>query len=136
MNSDFLDAHEGHWDDAELLKGETRLANADHMYGLSAECGLKRLMICFGMPLAASGDPLRQDRQHADGVWARFETYRSGHHNGAGYVLPELNPFSDWNVNQRYAAHYEFDNPRVLAHRGGAETVRELVRKARKEGLI
>jgi len=40
---DFLDAHERHWEDAELLFGNRRWANADHLYGLAAECGLKAL---------------------------------------------------------------------------------------------
>ncbi len=43
MQADFLDAHERHWQDAELLLTNQRLANADHLYGMSAECGLKRL---------------------------------------------------------------------------------------------
>jgi hypothetical protein len=136
MNSDFLDAHERHWEDAELLKGEGRLANADHMYGMSAECGLKRLMIGFGMTLDSSGLPPDKDRKHADAIWDRFEAYRSGHHNGAGYALPPRNPFTDWDVSQRYAARKEFEHARVVAHWGAAETVKKLVRKARKEGLI
>lgn len=37
----FVDAHRRHWDDAELLLGNARWANADQMYGFSAECGLK-----------------------------------------------------------------------------------------------
>jgi hypothetical protein len=49
MQADFLDAHERHWQDAELLLTNQRLANADHLYGMSAECGLKRLMLAFGM---------------------------------------------------------------------------------------
>ncbi len=35
MNADFLDAHERHWDDAEILLAQNSLPNADHLYGLS-----------------------------------------------------------------------------------------------------
>ena len=35
----FLDAHNRHWKDAELLFCRARLANADQLYGFSAECG-------------------------------------------------------------------------------------------------
>jgi hypothetical protein len=42
MNTDFLDAHERHHDDADHLHANARHANADHLYGVSAECGLKR----------------------------------------------------------------------------------------------
>ena len=38
-----------HWEDAELLFSEKRLANADHLYGFSAECGLKAVMEALGM---------------------------------------------------------------------------------------
>lgn len=49
MVTDFMDAHHRHWEDAELLFNASRWANADHHYGMVAECGLKRLMIVFGM---------------------------------------------------------------------------------------
>jgi len=63
---DFYDAHERHWVDAELLRDKERWANADHLYGFAAECGLKRLMLAFGMTLDASGKPSeREDRTHA-----------------------------------------------------------------------
>jgi len=135
MNCDFLDAHERHWEDAELLNEKERLANADHLYGMSAECGLKRLMICFGMSVGASGLPPDSDRKHADGIWDRFDAYRHGHPQGAGYALPTNNPFANWKAGQRYAAREGFDKSLVLAHREGAEIVRHMVAKARKEGL-
>ena len=49
MNTDFLDAHKRHWADAELLYNEDRWANADHLYGMAAECGLKRLILLFAL---------------------------------------------------------------------------------------
>lgn len=74
MQADFLDANERHWDDAEHLFQAQRWANADHLYGIAAECGLKRLMLAFGMPYDAVRDrPANaQDRVHAEGCWARF----------------------------------------------------------------
>jgi len=51
MTADFLDAHERHWTDAEILFAQGRFANADHLYGLSAECGLKWLMRCSACQL-------------------------------------------------------------------------------------
>lgn len=50
MEPDFLDAHERHWNDAELLFGAKRPANADRSYRVAAESGLKGLMQAFGMP--------------------------------------------------------------------------------------
>lgn len=137
MNTDFLDAHDRHWQDAGLLFESTRMANADHLYGMAAECGLKRLMVAFGMPIGSDGGPTDEsDRIHANHAWVRYEAYRSGHHEGASFALPTTNPFRDWNVSQRYANQCNFDHKRVDSHRLGAEAVRKLIGKARKEGLI
>lgn len=138
MQSDFLDASDRHWQDAEQLFNSERWANADHLYGLAAECGLKRLMLVFGMSFDTEGNmPKRKsDRRHVDGVWNRYDTYRSGHHEGADYVLPSENPFQNWDIGQRYANQSNFDQQRANSHRSGAIVVRELLRKARLEGLI
>lgn len=138
MQSDFLDAHHRHWQDAEQLFEAERWANADQLFGMAAECGLKKLMLVFDMPFDASEDsPQRKsDRKHADGIWARYETYRSGHHQGANYGLAANNPFQNWHVSQRYAKQSHFDQTRVEPHRNGACEVRQLIRKAQLEGLI
>lgn len=137
MQADYLDAHDRHWNDAECLFQMQRWANADHLYGLAAECGLKRLMLAFGMPYDNARDrPGKQeDRVHADGIWARFESYRCGHHHGARYALPP-NPFANWKVAQRYAHQSNFDGQRAAAHQAGANAVHDLIRQAQQEGLI
>jgi hypothetical protein len=138
MQADFLDAHERHWGDAEFLFQSQRWANADHLYGMATECGLKQLMLAFDMPYDSARDRPEKDkdRKHADGIWMRFETYRGGHYRGAGYVLPSFNPFQDWDVSQRYAHRSSFDQARVRSHQAGARQVLELVRKAQREGLL
>jgi hypothetical protein len=138
VQADFLDAHERHWDDAERLLDAQRWANADHLFGMAAECGLKRLMLAFGMHYDTARDRPTQspDRQHANSIWARFESYRSGHHQGAGYALTTPNPFANWDVGQRYAHQSNFDQARVQAHQAGANLIRQLVQKAKREGLI
>ena len=138
MQSDFHDAHKRHWRDAERLFSARRWANADHLYGLAAECGLKRLMRAFGMPFDAGRDRPQQDsdRKHADGVWARYDTYRAACRQGANYGLPPSNPFQNWNISQRYAHQREFDQERVDDHREGAKQVQELLNRASIEGLL
>lgn len=138
MQADFMDAHERHWEDAQRLFQAQRWANADHLYGMAAECGLKRLMLAFGMPFDTVKDRPRErsDQVHADGIWARFESYRSGHYQGTAYALPADNPFSNWNVSQRYAHQSHFDQAHAQAHQSGADIVRKLIKQARKEGLI
>jgi hypothetical protein len=142
MNADFLDAHYRHWEDAETLFVSSRLANADHLYGVAAECGLKSLMIVFGMQIDPNkeGTPTdARDRVHImdskkDSAWDRYESYRYGK-VAVSYALP-VNPFLDWDVSQRYANRSEFDEVRVKKHENGARLVQELINIAKKEGLL
>lgn len=138
MTTDFHDAHARHWDDAERLYGVGRWANADHLYGFAAECGLKRLMLAFGMPYDTTKDmPAdRADATHVDGLWTRYESYRSGHASGTDYGLPAAGPFSDWKASQRYVHQSGFNQALVDSHRAGAEEVNKLIRKAELAGLI
>lgn len=138
MQADFLDAHERHLQDASSLFEAERWANTDHLYGLAAECGLKRLMIAFGMPYDSvkARPSQRPDRVHANDIWDRFETYRGGHLQGIGYALAPTNPFTDWDVAQRYAHHSNFNRKRAEAHQSGALQVHELIKKGIREGLI
>lgn len=138
MLADFLDAHERHWDDAERLFSAGRYANADHLYGMAAECGLKRLMVRFGMAIdPVTGSPaVRDDRSHAKGIWARFECYRSGRVEGADYGLPIPNPFDNWDVSDRYAHQSNFSMADVQVHQAGAAAICDLIKKAQREGLL
>ena len=137
MQPDFLDAHKRHWNDAEYLFGNQRWANADHLYGISAECGLKQLMFAFGMTVDTQGNPAnRNDWGHADKVWQRFESYRSGHQDGAKYALPNVNPFNNWNASQRYANQSYFDEVRTKNHQASANQVCALIKRAKIDGLV
>jgi len=95
-------------------------------------------MLAFGMPYDTTKDRphSQQDRVHANGTWARFESYRSGHAQGAGYVLPANNPFGNWDVSDRYAHQSNFDEALARGHQAGAQTVRSLIAKAQREGLL
>jgi hypothetical protein len=138
MNADFHDAHHRHWDDAGQLFAKDRWANADHLYGFAAECGLKCLMLIFGMSFDTVEDrpSNKDDRVHVDKVWVRYESYRSGHHSGTNYPLPTTNPFSNWDASQRYAHQSDFGEPLASSHRDGANQVRKLIKKAQLEGII
>ncbi|WP_295436468.1 SAM-dependent methyltransferase [uncultured Thiodictyon sp.] len=143
MNADYLDAHHRHWEDAEQLFSAGRLANADHLYGIAAECGLKRLMHAFGMDFAPGGTPQDgknwvhvMETKKKTNAWDRYESYRSKHHQGASYGLPATNPFLDWDVAQRYAHQRDFNETGVKPHRDGASMVSALIKKATVEGLL
>lgn len=77
-----------------------------------------------------------KDWKHANNIWTRFESYRSGHAQGTGYALSPSNPFSNWDVADRYAHQVHFDQVRAQEHQAGAQTVRDLIAKAQREGLL
>jgi hypothetical protein len=136
MPTDFLDAMERHWHDAQLLgsPGQLRLANSDHLYGIAAECGLKALMAKEGMDLENDGTHKKKYKKHINATWEHFSDFRQG--KLATYALTSKNPFNDWLVDQRYAAEANFDAARVDKHRTGAKQVYDLVERAKDEGLL
>lgn len=127
-----------HWQDAELLHSEKykRLANADHLYGLAAECGLKALMEKADIPLDIDNnqDHIRKYKKHINATWAHYEDFRYG--RLATYALGPTNPFNNWLINQRYASETHFDDDRIKEHRLGAQDVYNLVQRAEEEGLL
>ncbi len=123
MVEDFKNAHRRHWDDAELLRGEQRLANADQLYGISAECGLKAIMSRIGLRAIP--------KRHVDQLWPEFETHLHGRVESSEYGLAG-SPFGDWRIDDRYAHQDGFDGARVASHRRGAKRVNALVKQAEK----
>ena len=128
---DYADAHRRHWEDAELLFDHGRLGNADHLYGFSAECGLKAMMTRLGMTLDRSGRPPRRYQRHVHEVWPLFGEFAS-RHGGGRYVnaISAENPFSDWSHHDRYARKGYAGSGEVGKHRAGARQIRRMVQMA------
>lgn len=125
MPVDFRDAADRHWTDSWYLSQDNRLANADHLLGLAAECALKAVMLELGMMLNAHSVPTNpKHRTHIDKIWEEFITFaenRQGAHYAA--MLSGPNPFSDWNIDQRYNHRSQFSEPIVTNHHKGTKAV-------------
>ena len=113
-------------EDAAYLFGDGRLGNADHLYGLSAECALKAILA--GTKFSGPGLP-GEYRIHIDKLWERFRSLAEDRYL-ARYAasLPQDNPFSDWQISQRYRNRTIFVQRTVENHRGAAQDVRKLLR--------
>jgi hypothetical protein len=136
MQADFFDAFQRHWDDAEYLYTISHWPNADQLYAYSAECGLKCMMLQFGMLVNNEGIPQKGlDKVHAEKIWNRYESYRMGRAL-LGYELPQPNPFDDWEISNRYAHKTNFNHTITDKHKQGAETVKNLIHKAILEGRL
>ncbi|MEA1050843.1 hypothetical protein U5801_13645 [Lamprobacter modestohalophilus] len=104
MSTDFRDAALRHLDDAELLLNDNCIPNADQLFGLSAECSLKAVMVGLGLATHPDGTP--QDyghKVHMPDLWAAFQSFASGRLASRYLDAMDIqNPFVDWDVEQRY----------------------------------
>lgn len=139
MCTDFRDAAERHWHDGGTLFSDDALANADHLFGLSAECALKAVMEPMGMTLNADGKPSeRRYRIHINDLWNEFHAFTTGR-IGERYISMlsmAPNPFSDWDINQRYHHRTAIPRQRVQRHREAAMAAMTILQEAILDGEV
>lgn len=120
MKTNFKNAYFRHQKDADDLFANKRYANADHLYGLAAECALKAVMIGLDSSLVdKNGDLLNQgDKIHINKLWQYFRLFAQNR-TASPYLacLPRENPFSKWSVNSRYANEKCFIKNNTLPHK-------------------
>ena len=137
-SADFANAHVRHWRDAELLFQDGRWANADQLYGLSAECGLKAVMVADGLPIDTDGSPRnRKYRKHVDTLWGIFRAFVQGRRTGRLlHHLPQSNLFASWSINNRYANGVHFNEQAVDPHRTAARRVHNFYLRLKVNGHV
>lgn len=124
MTEAYADAACRHWSDAEHLHGVTRLPNADHLYGLAAECALKVVLLQIPACLE-SGSLQKRYYQHINELW-ELMPLQSVTRLASGLVpllRMQSKPFSDWNVDQRYASGEATTDTILKTHRDAARRV-------------
>ncbi len=136
---DYADAAKRHWDDGGYLLADHRLANADHLFGLAAECALKAVMLPLGMELNPTGAPKDRRHGHIDRLWDEFGAFVSSR-GGARYAAllnAHQNPFTgSWKVDQRYDAGAGCTPATVALHQQGAMAAKHCLDAAILDGLI
>lgn len=112
-----------------------RWPNADQLYGFSAECGLKAVMVELGMPVDETGAPtLEKHRKHVHELWPEFAQFVNGPAQGAWFRdFPGGEPFRDWRHHDRYANGRQFDRRSVDPHRKAADRICRMVRQFAQE---
>lgn len=98
---DFAGAARRHLRDADLLYQGTKLANADHLAGYSAECAIKSLVCAVTGVTPPSGGPPTVDSQqlgHLPQLWGQGALVLQGRVLAgpavrAGALLAQANPF-------------------------------------------
>jgi hypothetical protein len=103
MDENFTQSALRHWRDAELLKAQNHVENADQLYGIAAECALKSALVS-SPHFAVNGELQKGYKEHIDILWDKIQVQSlEKRFPGLPAVLSASNPFQDWNVDQRYA---------------------------------
>lgn len=131
---DFADAHQRHWEDANLLYDHAKWANAAYLLGFSAECGLKAAMQALDwMPVDAKGKPEKSEhRRHIQDIWSIFEDLARDQLS-ARFALARANPFYDWSHHNRYANRCHVDPATVRRYRKGTQAVTRIMNLVRMD---
>lgn len=133
MKTDFHNAFHRHADDADLLLERKRRANADHHYGLAAECALKALLRQQGITSKDGDLDDRNYRHHINKLWDKYQNFMQTRH---AYAIPPDNPFQDWDIAQRYAPERDIAEQAVRNHGAAVASLRKIIEKAEYEGVL
>ena len=106
----FAAAGQRHLVDGQHLHSRGRLATADHLAGLAAECVLKAILLHFLgatmgriKPTTTGPSGTSVHYGHLPGIWDEVAVHANGR-AGAQFValLATPNPYTDWNIADRY----------------------------------
>jgi hypothetical protein len=141
-NVDFQGASKRHYQDAELLMTNKRISNAGHLFGFAAECGIKALLVAYGLTtdpntgdIIESKKPYRY-RKHINILINNVQTF-SGSRPYSKYLgmMPNLKSFADWDTGHRY--WNEADIPPSHSRWGvAAKEVTQMLDHAKLDGVI
>jgi hypothetical protein len=134
---DYYDAAQRHLDDANHLLTEARLPNADQLFGLSAECSLKAVMLSLGMSMK-NGRPSDRKHGHINVLWDEFITFANGKGEAryADALGAAVNPFLNWDIGQRYEHGSAIKMQIVSDHKSAAEIAFGCLTQAVVDGVV
>ncbi|GAA3362790.1 hypothetical protein [Saccharopolyspora gregorii] len=138
----FAEAAVRHYQDALLLRERQRLANADHLAGISAECALKAIFIghlggVIQDDLPKNPAKPKRTYGHLPGLWHELSLVVAGRTGGAFHqAISAANPFEHWKVFERYSDGAHTDAARADAHLAEAQKILFLHEQAQINGVL
>lgn len=120
MGEDYQDAAGRHFQDANLLFGQSppRLANASHLFGISAECSFKVIVRQFNQGAKFFGG-----KSHIPKLFTELLNIApsiAGNSELAEKIQTLALLFADWEVGQRYHPQTTFDADAIGRQQTGA----------------
>lgn len=114
---DFANAALRHWKDAQLLESKNRVDNADHHFGVAAECALKSVLT--KLPAFSSAGVLNgMYKLHINALWgnAMLQSLPATHRDLLS-ILQGDNAYAHWRIEQRYFAEGTVTLAAMAAHK-------------------
>lgn len=143
--ADYPLAAKRHWYDAILLEDNRRTGNAGQLYGFSAECGVKALLVALGYPTDPDGSPAKPPagtlkvREHIHQLVRIIGAINSeiAGRNGAKYtaMISNITKFSNWSTDHRYLADAAIPNS-LPVWKLAAEEVMRMLETASIDGVL
>lgn len=139
---DFHQAAKRHFMDAGLLMNQGRQANAGHLYGFVAECGIKSLLVLNGYPTdPASGEILEKKKKFRTHIHElvnninMIHTFLDGR-GAAKYLtmIPSIGNFSNWKTDHRYYVDSALP-PSITDWRNASQEVMRMLEQAMLDGV-
>lgn len=110
-----------HWSDGDHLFLDGRVDNADHLFGISAECAIKWKL----MPQLSGEATVKAMKVHVNVLWRKALIHLKGRQSLR--LLSTLkscdDPFSDWHIDQRYQASGQVIPETAERHRNACRRV-------------
>ena len=143
---DFPSAAKRHWHDASSLEASGRTGNAGQLYGFSAECGIKALLVALGYPTDPDGSPamnppagipkVRKHIHHLVGIIANIQSDIAGR-SGAKYsaMFPNITNFANWSTDHRDWTDAAIPNS-LPAWKAAANEVMKMLEEASLDGVL
>ncbi|MFJ9556277.1 hypothetical protein ACIRPH_20880 [Nocardiopsis sp. NPDC101807] len=130
---EFAGAAGRHFDDAELLRSNGRLPNADYHYGFAVECALKSLLLRYLGATMNNNKPVHGSDKlgHLPGVWKDAAVHARG--RSATRLVSAMgatNPFAGYRVEHRYRGNPQVDAEVLTERRNAAHRLLTLHQQA------
>jgi hypothetical protein len=124
VSEDYRSAAVRHFRDGNFLFEDRRFPNADQLFGLAAECGLKWALteVPSDFKKGRTNQPLRV---HINVLWHRFpcQSLQRLFPRLAGLLASRWQPFEDWSADQRYWPEGYIDDNTCRRHQNAARRI-------------
>lgn len=140
---DYVESARRHIQDAQILMGANRQANAGQLLGISVECGLKALLIFCGVETDTDGGVSLGSKLREHLPKLNTKIVSSGHLIPDGQrsthylaMLPSVDKFSDWKVDHRYFRESALPLTSLPQWMLAAQEINEMLDQAEIDGVM